>query len=155
MSILSPIHSAVNRYPDFESLPCAYCQTAILVSARSPEIPVCNACRRMQAEQAAHELLSLAKAMRAGEAPFDILTAGERREQIHQLIDPAECCRPDVPVTMRLVRELASEVCLPDEPIYDSGGYEPTAEEREEIEGRIEASEFDPYFDELDKATKE
>lgn len=112
---------------------------------RDPEF--CPACQRSNAQAEAVKLSGAVRELINGTGIFSILSRIERQEQLRQLgltVRAKEngCCDP-VP-TMRLVRTMASEVAAElGELVYDSDGYQPSPEERDDIESRIEAPELE------------
>ena len=137
--------------------PCWRCGTPCPSDAKS-DPHHCPTCRRAQAEAAANELVSAAKAMRAGAAPFDVLTAEERAEQLEALGLAKPCC-PSPADMMKLVRSLASDTLIDlaahsadeigrrlgsvevhhaDRHVEPSDDFRPTSELRREIEDQLE-----------------
>jgi len=148
------------QYPPMPEC-CWRCQTPL-----PPETPVeihlCDACRRMPADSALAELLGHAKALRDAKPPFDLLTQEERREQLQALIgdvdnlpnealvDLAGRCAESIAMRLHSVPESVRIDEEQDAPLYDSGGYRPSNEERDEIESRIEVTEDNvPPVDEV------
>src|SRR5205807_10183598 len=85
LSVISP--PSTSRVPaGFEQHPCSQCNCLILVSASTPEAPICRACARMAADSAFCEALNTLSTLRAGDAPFDVLSPAERAEQISSLL---------------------------------------------------------------------
>jgi hypothetical protein len=152
--------------------PCWTCGANVLTDGNVQPVK-CHACNRMAADSALTEVLANAKALRDGAAPFDVLTANERRGQFAALIGcplGAACCAgqtrcdfSDLPngdliclagaaadeISRRMcsVPEPVREVAvLDDEPLYllASDG-EPSPSERDQIEARIEvAGDLEP-----------
>lgn len=106
------------------SLPCEGCQSAVAVPENSQSPTFCSVCRRANAESVAHQALSDVSDLVRGCGIFAVLNADERREQLRGYGLHIEPDRNDADA--------------------------PTAQERDEIESRIEA-EYDepvPDFDE-------
>ena len=106
----------------FVCLPCDGCQNSLCVREGTPVPVFCSACRRANAEAAAYQAVRDIEDLIRGRGVFAILTKEERAEQLRQFgitIEP-----------------------------HSNEADAPTAEERDEIESRIELEAIEEYEDE-------
>lgn len=120
MSILNLIPRPVSIPSELEDrwneqlaeMHCLHCRTAMWVRNDDPQLPVCGSCAKAQAESAAHSSLAIVADLVRGCGEFSAWGCDERRE---------------------LLRQHGLDI-EPDR----NGADSPTAEERDEIESRIE-----------------